>query len=95
MIDLTQYVAALWTPQGLDWLWILLIILVIFGGKKLPELARSIGKGLSQFKKGLHEVEDEVEKAKKEIDKEVEDTKRDIAGHTEDDAGSDDSKKQN
>jgi sec-independent protein translocase protein TatA len=63
-----QHIIALWTPQGLDWLWILLIILVIFGGKKLPELARSIGKGLSQFKKGLHEVENEVEETKKEID---------------------------
>jgi sec-independent protein translocase protein TatA len=68
MSDLTQHIVALWTPQGLDWLWILLIILVIFGGKKLPELARSIGKGLSQFKKGLREVEDEVEKTKKEIE---------------------------
>jgi sec-independent protein translocase protein TatA len=69
MVETTQNIMALWTPQGLDWLWILLIILVIFGGKKLPELARSIGKGLSQFKKGLHEVEDEVEKTKKEIDR--------------------------
>jgi sec-independent protein translocase protein TatA len=69
MVESAQYTMALWTPQGLDWLWILLIILVIFGGKKLPELARSIGKGLSQFKKGLRDVEDEVEKTKKEIDK--------------------------
>jgi sec-independent protein translocase protein TatA len=68
MSDYVQHIIALWTPQGLDWLWIFLIILVIFGGKKLPELARSIGKGLSQFKKGLREVEDEVEQTKKEID---------------------------
>jgi sec-independent protein translocase protein TatA len=45
-------------PQGLDWVWILLIVLVIFGGKKLPDLARNLGKGLSQFKKGLSDVED-------------------------------------
>jgi sec-independent protein translocase protein TatA len=45
-------------PQGLDWVWILLIILVIFGGRKLPDLARNLGKGLSQFKKGLNDISD-------------------------------------
>jgi sec-independent protein translocase protein TatA len=67
MSDLTQHIVALWTPQGLDWLWILLIVVVIFG-KKLPDVARSLGKSLTQFKKGLREAEDEVEETKKEID---------------------------
>ena len=66
MSDLTQHIVAFWTPQGLDWLWILLIVVVIFG-KKLPDVARSLGKSLTQFKKGLHDVEDEVDQTKKEI----------------------------
>lgn len=37
---------------------VLLIALLLFGGKKLPELARGIGKGLSEFKKGASEVQD-------------------------------------
>jgi sec-independent protein translocase protein TatA len=58
MIECAQNVMAVSMPQGLDWVWILLIVLVIFGGKKLPDLARNLGKGLSQFKKGLNEVEE-------------------------------------
>jgi len=39
---------------------IALIVLLIFGGKKLPELMRGIGKGISEFKKGMKDVEDEI-----------------------------------
>ncbi len=41
---------------------IALFILLIFGGKKIPELMRGLGKGVSSFKKGLKEVEDEITK---------------------------------
>ena len=36
---------------------IAIVILLIFGGKKIPELMRGIGQGVSQFKKGMREVE--------------------------------------
>ena len=39
---------------------IALVILLLFGGKKIPELMRGLGKGVSQFKKGLKDVEDEI-----------------------------------
>ena len=39
---------------------IVLVILLLFGAKKIPELARGIGKGMSEFKKGLKDVEDEI-----------------------------------
>ena len=38
---------------------ILLVILLLFGAKKIPELARGLGKGMSEFKKGLKDVENE------------------------------------
>lgn len=38
---------------------ILLLALLIFGGKKLPELGRSLGKGITEFKKGLAGIEDD------------------------------------
>ena len=40
---------------------ILLIVLLLFGGKKIPELMRGLGKGISEFKKGKKEVENELE----------------------------------
>ena len=39
---------------------IALVILLLFGGKKIPELMRGIGKGVSQFKKGMNDIEDQI-----------------------------------
>ncbi len=48
---------------------ILLVILILFGAKKIPELARGIGKGMSEFKKGLKDVEDEIKNSDTESKK--------------------------
>ena len=44
---------------------IAIVVLVLFGGKKLPELMHGVGKGIRDFKKGMNEIEDEI---KKDID---------------------------
>ena len=41
---------------------IALIVLLIFGGKKIPELMRGLGKGVTSFKKGLKDVDEEIKK---------------------------------
>ncbi len=41
---------------------IALIILLIFGGKKIPELMRGLGKGVRNFKDGMKDVEDQIQK---------------------------------
>lgn len=41
---------------------IAIIVLLLFGGKKIPELMKGIGKGVSNFKKGMHDIEDEINK---------------------------------
>tara|TARA_B100001778_G_scaffold300468_1_gene275887 strand:+ start:81 stop:245 length:165 start_codon:yes stop_codon:yes gene_type:complete len=43
---------------------ILLIVLLLFGGKKLPEMARGLGKGIKEFKKASKEVTDEINNIK-------------------------------
>ena len=45
---------------------IALIVLLFFGGKKIPELMRGLGKGVKSFKEGMNEVEKEVNEAVKE-----------------------------
>lgn len=42
---------------------ILVVILVLFGAKKLPELARGLGQGLKEFKKATKEVQDDLQRA--------------------------------
>jgi len=43
---------------------ILLIVLLLFGATRLPEIARSLGKSIREFKKGVKEVEKDVEEIK-------------------------------
>lgn len=41
---------------------IAIVVLVLFGGKKLPELMHGVGKGIRDFKKGMNGIEDEIKK---------------------------------
>jgi sec-independent protein translocase protein TatA len=49
-------------PGGIEWIIILIVALLIFG-KRLPEVMKSMGKGIVEFKKGVKGVEDDVEDA--------------------------------
>ena len=72
-----QPIAMLGFPGGAEWIVILIIALLIFG-PRLPQVMRSLGKGIVEFKKGVRGVEDdlrdEVDKTaeKKETDREDE-----------------------
>ena len=47
---------------------IVAIILLLFGGRKIPELMRGLGKGVKSFKQGMNEVEDELKKPLDNLD---------------------------
>lgn len=44
---------------------ILCIVLLIFGGKKIPELMKGVGKGVRSFKDGLNEIDEQVQPSEK------------------------------
>ena len=54
---------------------IALIVLLLFGGKKIPELMKGLGKGVKSFKEGMKEVEEDVNEIKKDIAADPEDKK--------------------
>lgn len=46
-------------PGGMEWILIALVVLLLFGGKKIPELAKGLGSGIKNFKKAVKEDENE------------------------------------
>jgi len=60
-----SYALAFSMPGGIEWLIILAIGLLIFG-KRLPEVGRSLGRGIVEFKKGVRGIEEELEEASRD-----------------------------
>ncbi len=50
---------------------IALVVLLLFGGKKIPELMRSIGKGIKSFKDGVNSIEKDINGIEKDIDNSI------------------------
>ena len=59
-------------PGGWELFAIILVIVLLFGGKKIPELAKGLGKGIKDFKKAVNEDDEPAEVAKKADAKEIE-----------------------
>ena len=47
-------------PGCMEWLLIALVVLLLFGGKKIPELAKGLGSGIKNFKKAVKDDEEEI-----------------------------------
>lgn len=61
-------------PGGMEWAIIAVIVILIFGGKKIPELAKGIGKGIKDFKKAVKEDDESSEVVSADEPKKVEKT---------------------
>jgi sec-independent protein translocase protein TatA len=66
-------------PMGVigPWQWVIiaLVIVLLFGGKKIPELMHGLGKGVKSFKAGMKDAEKDIQEIKAEIVKEEDDKK--------------------
>ncbi|MFZ4776459.1 MAG: Sec-independent protein translocase subunit TatA/TatB [Terrimicrobiaceae bacterium] len=65
---MTYPILALSMPGWPEIVFILVIVLLLFGAKKLPELARGLGQSLGEFKKAREEFEREVKKSASELE---------------------------
>jgi sec-independent protein translocase protein TatA len=54
-------------PGPTEWVVILMIVLVMFGAKKLPELAKSLGQGMNEFRKARQEFDKELQVVTQDI----------------------------
>jgi sec-independent protein translocase protein TatA len=52
---------------GWEILLILMVLLIFFGAKKIPELAKGLGKGIKEFKNATKEIQDEIEEGVKDL----------------------------
>ncbi len=62
-------------PGGSEWILILLAILLFFGGRKIPELMRGIGRGVREFNDAKTNVKSELEEGMKDKDRQKEEAK--------------------
>lgn len=65
MITTLGFIPGLGGPEAAV---IFVLILLLFGAKKLPELARGFGKSMGEFKRARSEFEDEITRAQEDID---------------------------
>lgn len=56
-------------PGGAELLVLFVIVLLLFGAKRIPEVAQNLGKGIREFKKSMREVQNEIETADPNKDK--------------------------
>jgi len=68
IISFLNTVFLLSMPGGSEWILIIIVVLLMFGGKKIPELMRGVGRGMREFNDAKNNVKNEIEEGMKEKD---------------------------
>lgn len=61
------------------------IALLLFGGKKLPEMMRGLGQGVREFKKGAQDITEPINDVKEEVKETIDDSIKSVASNDKDD----------
>jgi len=67
MMIVTGILAFFGLPGGMELVLLAFVILLLFGGQKLPTLMRNIGKSANEFKRGMSETDDESDPKEKKV----------------------------
>jgi sec-independent protein translocase protein TatA len=62
---------------------IFLFILIFFGAKKIPEIAKGLGQGVREFRKAMRDVEENIQKETKQFSKDIQDNQHQAESDTE------------
>jgi sec-independent protein translocase protein TatA len=65
-------------PGGSEWILILLVVLLFFGGRKIPDLMRGIGRGVREFNDAKTNVKNEIEAGMTEKDRKEQEAEREL-----------------
>jgi len=68
IMELLSTILLFGMPGGWEWIIIVLVVLLLFGAKKIPELARGLGRGIREFKDATREIKDEIDDSVKNAD---------------------------
>jgi sec-independent protein translocase protein TatA len=66
---LSSHVLLLSMPGGSEWILIILAVLILFGGRKIPEFMRGLGRGIREFNDAKTNVQKEIEEGMQEKEK--------------------------
>lgn len=76
MVGFYAFVLPLGVIGAWQWVIIALVVLLLFGGKKIPELMHGLGKGVKSFKAGMKDAEKDIQEIRAEIVKDDDDAKK-------------------
>lgn len=66
LLSVLNYIILFSMPGGSEWILIILVVLLMFGGKKIPELMRGVGRGIREFNDAKTNVKSEIEEGMKD-----------------------------